>query len=283
MNLLDVINRNPDPEPWQEGDNIPWHEPGFSSRMLREHLSQEHDAASRRSAKIERQVSWIHEVLLAGRPTRVLDLGCGPGLYTSRLAELGHRCHGIDYSPASIEHACELARSRGLECTYDQNDVREADFGSGYALVMMLFGELNVFRREAAQATLRKAREALEAGGQLLLEPHTFAAVREIGAQPSSWYAAETGLFADTPHLCLQEHHWSEERSVATIRYYVLDAESLKVERFAQSLQAYRDDGYHELLREAGFINVRFRASLTGSDDETEPGLVVVSAARANR
>ena len=27
------------PEPWDEGDNIPWNEPGFSRRMLREHLT----------------------------------------------------------------------------------------------------------------------------------------------------------------------------------------------------------------------------------------------------
>lgn len=33
-----------------------------------------------------------------GNPTRILDLGCGPGLYTSRLARLGHCCVGIDFS-----------------------------------------------------------------------------------------------------------------------------------------------------------------------------------------
>lgn len=93
--LLDLVNRIPVPEPWQEGDNIPWNEPGFSKRMLDEHLSQEHDAASRRLSKIGEQVDWIHSELLGGHSTRVLDLCCGPGLYTSRLAALGHECVGI--------------------------------------------------------------------------------------------------------------------------------------------------------------------------------------------
>ena len=66
---------------------------------------EDSDAASRRFGKIDKHVRWIHAVLLAGRRTRVLDLACGPGLYTSRLARLGHECSGIDFAPAAIAHA----------------------------------------------------------------------------------------------------------------------------------------------------------------------------------
>src|SRR5512139_3854349 len=108
MNLLELTHLTT-PLPWQEGDNIPWNEAGFSERMLQEHLSQAHDAASRRFATIDRHVEWIHHEMLDGQTGHVLDLGCGPGLYTSRLAQLGHSCHGIDFSPASINYARETA------------------------------------------------------------------------------------------------------------------------------------------------------------------------------
>ena len=49
MNLMDVIDRESPPVPWAEGEKIPWSDPAFSQRMLQEHLSQEHDAASRRA------------------------------------------------------------------------------------------------------------------------------------------------------------------------------------------------------------------------------------------
>ena len=49
MNLLNLTHRTSPPEPWAEGDKLPWHDPDFSRRMLREHLSQAHDAASRRT------------------------------------------------------------------------------------------------------------------------------------------------------------------------------------------------------------------------------------------
>jgi hypothetical protein len=43
MDLMDIIRRQAVPEPWSEGEKIPWNELGFSRRMLLEHLSQDHD------------------------------------------------------------------------------------------------------------------------------------------------------------------------------------------------------------------------------------------------
>ena len=95
VDLRDVIGRRVPPEPWAEGENIPWDEPAFSARILAEHLSQEHDAASRRFDIVDEQVAWLHGELLSGCTTKVLDLCCGPGLYANRLARLGHEVTGI--------------------------------------------------------------------------------------------------------------------------------------------------------------------------------------------
>ena len=66
MNLSDVVRRQSVPEPWTEGEKIPWNDPEFSERMLREHLSQDHGAASRRFDTIEKHVDWIHRKVLSG-------------------------------------------------------------------------------------------------------------------------------------------------------------------------------------------------------------------------
>ena len=278
MKLLDLVSRSALPEPWSEGDNIPWHDPGFSQRMLQEHLSQDHDAASRRFEKIDQHVAWIDGRLLSGKPTRVLDLGCGPGLYTSRLARLGHRCLGIDYSPASIAYAVEQAKEESLACTYLRQDIRRAEYGTGFGLVMLIFGELNVFRPADARTILRKAHRALVSDGLLLLEPHTFAAVRRIGERPSSWYAARTGLFSAQPHLCLEEHFWDASHSAATTRFFIVDAATGEVTRHAQSFQAYTDAEYRTTLNEGGFDDLAFFPSLTGMEDESQADLMAIVA-----
>lgn len=276
MNLLDVVRRQRIPKPWAEGEKIPWDDPDFSKRMLNEHLSQEHDAASRRFEIIDRHVRWIHDRVLERKPARILDLGCGPGLYASRLARLGHRCVGIDFSPASIAYAKERAAEEDLECTYVQEDVRTADYGGDYDLVMLIFGEFNVFHPEEARNILQKAYRALVPGGSLLLEPHTFELVIEMGKRPSSWYSAEKGLFSDEPHLYLQENFWDEEEKVAIERYYVVDATTGVVRRHSASTQAYTDEEYRTMLVESGFDEVEFYASLSENEDSRAGGLMVV-------
>jgi SAM-dependent methyltransferase len=275
MNLHDIIQRSPVPQPWVEGDNIPWNDPGFSARMLNEHLSQDHDLASRRSEKIDQHTDWIHNELLRTQPGQILDLGCGPGLYISRLSEKGHICTGIDFSPASIEYARNKGRSG---CTYLQGDVRMTDFGQDYALVMFIFGELNVFKPEHARLILQKAYAALAEGGDLLLEVHTYAAVKNMGQEPPSWFSSEGGLFSARPHIVLMDSHWDQDCQAATQRYYVIDAETSTVDRFAASYQSYTNAEYELLLTECGFKDVRFYPALGRSDGAPDPTLMAINA-----
>jgi SAM-dependent methyltransferase len=278
MRLADLIARASPPEPWAEGDNIPWHDPAFSARMLAEHLSQEHDAASRRATTIDRQVAWLHETVLDGRPTMLLDLGCGPGLYAARLARLGHRCVGIDYSPAAIAHARAEADAQGLTCRYRQADIRDADYGTGFGLALLIFGEFNVFPRPVAARILAKLHAALADDGILVLEPHTFEAVRRIGEGVPVWYTRERGLFAATPHLVLAEHFWHAPAAAATTRYYIVDAAAGTVTRHAQSFQAYTEDDYRDLLASCGFAQITFHPALTGEPDPTQGDLCAIVA-----
>jgi SAM-dependent methyltransferase len=272
--LSDVVHRDMLPKPWEEGEKIPWNDPEFSRRMLKEHLSQNHDAASRRTATIKKHVDWLHGFVLDRWPSRVLDLGCGPGLYTARLSTLGHACHGIDFSPASIAYAVKHAPE---SCTYVLGDIRTTDYGSGYDLVMLIFGEFNVFRPEDARLILRKAYTALNPGGKLLLEVSTFDAVYEMGNQPATWYSAKNELFADAPHLCLMESFWDEKQAVATERYFIVEAASGEVTRYASSTQAYENDELVEMFIKAGFQTPAFYPSLTGKPAELSEMIVLVS------
>ena len=273
MNLLDFIQRQAVPEPWSEGEKIPWNDPDFSQRMLQEHLTQAHDAASRRFAIIDQQVAWIQQNVLTGGSACILDLGCGPGFYTARLAQLGHACMGIDFSPASIRYAREHAPA---QCSYLQEDIRTAEYGQGYDLVMSIFGEFNVFKPADARTILRKAWQALAENGRLLIEPHTFAAVHAIGMGSSAWYSSPHGLFSDRPHICLMENFWNEQECVATERYFIVDGKTGEVSRHASSMQAYTDEQYQSLLEECGFKNVTFHPALTGETHSAHPSLQVI-------
>jgi SAM-dependent methyltransferase len=277
LKLVDIVRRNPVPAPWEEGDNLPWDEPGFSRRMLAEHLSQAHDAASRRADRLDAHVRWIHSLLRRDR-ARILDLCCGPGLYTARLAALGHQCVGIDFAPAAIAYARRQARTDGLACRYVRADVRRTRCGTGFDLVTIIYGQFNVFRREDAAALLRQARAALAPRGLLLLEVHTRRCVERLGCRPAGWYSSPGGLFSPRAHLVLEEHFWDGSHRAATTRFHVLDAASGSVTRHALTTQAYAPAEYRALLRESGFAAVQRFPSLTGGADPGQQGLVVLVA-----
>lgn len=277
--ILDIIDRTPVPAPWSEGDNIPWDDPGFSERMLFEHLSQDHDRASRRSETIDRHVEWIFSGVLGSRPARVLDLACGPGFYTNLLARRGCECVGIDFSPASIRYAREIAAAEAhLSCSYHHADVRDGLFGRGFDLVMMVYGQFNVFPRSRGLEILKKAHAALQSGGRLLLEIQSREQIQRDGERAPSWYSARSELFSEAPHLVLQENFWHADEGVSTTRYSIIDAQTGTVSTYALSNEAYTEDELTRALRLAGFQEVERFPSLTGTATAGQQDLPVVVA-----
>jgi SAM-dependent methyltransferase len=262
--LLDIVSRAVPPVPWTEGENIPWDDPAFSERMLAEHLTDRHDLASRRSAVIDRQVAWIQRQV--PRDGTVLDLACGPGLYLNRLARRGRSGVGIDFSPASLRHARHVARSEELPVHYVQGDIRSTDFGGGFDLVLLLYGQLNVFWRSEAEDIVRRAATALVPGGRLIVEIQTHDAVRAGGDRDSTSVTHQSGLFSDRPHLLLSESHWDEEAATTTERFHVIDGASASVTSHAMSTVAYREGELTAMFERMGVPIVATSRSLSERD-----------------
>ncbi|MDR0881017.1 MAG: class I SAM-dependent methyltransferase [Candidatus Adiutrix sp.] len=257
MNLNDILSRPLPPAAPAEGEAIPWNDPDFSRRMLANHLSQDHDWASRRAEIVAHQVGWLNRQLAPA--SRILDLACGPGLYTQALAESGHRCRGVDFSPASIDYARNQAEAKGLEIDYALADIRSYAAPDTFDVVMLIFGEFNVFTAAEAQLILANCARQLRPGGLFILEGHTFEAVRQTGEAAASWWTcgADEGIFSARPHLCLQENFWDEAASLAITRYYCLEAAGGQTRRYASAMTGYTLSRYERLLAGAGFHSPR--------------------------
>ncbi|HFD1364592.1 TPA: methyltransferase domain-containing protein [Salmonella enterica] len=248
---------------------IPWDEPAFSQRMLENHLSQDHDWASRRLTVIEQQVTWITRQLPAG--ARILDLGCGPGFYTRLLAERGFHCTGVDFSPASIKWARQRAQAADLNIDYIQQDIRTYHPTEPFDFIMMTFGELNVFSATDAQSLISHCAQWLKPGGKLLVEVHTFDEVKRQGMAQASWQRCPHGLFLAEPHLLLTENAWDEEAQTSSTQFWAI-AENGGTTRFGSQMKAWRDDECISLLGDAGFTVLQRPDSHTWPVGETFAG-----------
>ncbi len=235
-------------------------EPAFSQRMLENHLSQDHDWASRRLTVIEQQVTWITRQLPAG--ARILDLGCGPGFYTRLLAERGFHCTGVDFSPASITWARQQAQAANLNIDYIQQDIRTYHPTEPFDFIMMTFGELNVFSAADAQSLISHCAQWLKPDGKLLVEVHTFDEVKRrawrsrlaaLSARPVSCRASSA-----VNGKCLDE-----EAQTSSTQFWAI-AENGCTTRFGSQMKARRDDEYISLLGDAGFTVLQRPDSHTG-------------------
>lgn len=240
----------------QQAVGIPWNDPNFSERLLLMHLSQDHDWASRRLAIIEKQIDWIAQQLPGGS-ARILDLCCGPGFYTHRLAILGHKCSGIDFSPASIAYARQAAKQNQLDINYILADLRGYEIEGKYDLIMMTFGEFNIFGKQDIQKIFASAFGALSDGGILIVEVYTFEEVRRIGHYPEQRHSVPHGIFSETPYFCQQSQLWDETNAVANTDYRIVDLHDMKLRLYRMSLQAYTEAQYGDFLESLGLFDIQ--------------------------
>ena len=111
-----------------------------------------------------------------------------------------------------------------------------------------------------------------------MLEPQRPDSVQRWGAEPPHWYATDSGLFSDRPHICLEERFWDQAEQIATDRYYIIDAATSAVTEYVNTRRLYSQSEIAELLRGAGFEDLAFHASLTGDEDGEDEDVMVVCA-----
>lgn len=269
MNIIDIINRKTPAQSVNSDNALPWQRKDFSERMLKEHLMQEHDMASRNIELIKKQVDWIHTVILKEQSSKILDLCCGPGLYTNMLAKNGHRCKGIDFSPFAIEYAHITKIELMLDCEYVLSDIRHIDYGKDFDLGMLLFGELNTKTKEEASGILKNMNAALKEGGLALLELFSYDTIEELGAFQPSWSSENESSFSAKPHIILKDYEWVHNDSYSVCRYYIIHSENQRVELYTERIQAYTYGEYEELMAKNGFSIVSKLPALANEKDST--------------
>jgi SAM-dependent methyltransferase len=153
-----------------------WTDPHISRRMLEFHLNETVDISSRNARFIDRSVEWICNHFSVGRHTRIADFGCGPGLYTTRLA--GHQAHvlGIDFSARSIDHARQVAAEKGLAIDYVNQNYLEFETGARFDLILMIMCDYCALSPAQRRRLLTSFHALLEPGGCVLLDVYSLRA-----------------------------------------------------------------------------------------------------------
>ncbi len=202
---LERINSRPKPFEFYTAAEL-WTDEHTSEQMLSYHLKEDVDLSSRNKKFIESSVEWIVTRFNVGAGTKIADFGCGPGLYSTRLAQRGAEVTGIDFSKRSIEYAGETAAKQGLSIRYFNQDYLEFETEERYNLIQMIMCDFCALSPAQRKKMLDKFKTLLAPGGSILMDVYSMPsfALREEAATYEKnqlfgfWSAADYYGFLNT-------------------------------------------------------------------------------------
>ncbi len=152
------------PAPYEKTQQRFWTDPHISQGMLDAHLDPNTDAASRKPESIARSVEWICTLL--PHQAKLLDIGCGPGLYTKRLCERGLCVTGLDFSERSIAYA----KAHDPKSVYVTQDYLELEYENEFDMITMIWCDYGALNPQDRQNLLVRIHRALKPGGLFLFD-----------------------------------------------------------------------------------------------------------------
>lgn len=268
--------------PFKDAGDLPWDDPLISQRLLTVHLDTSQDLASRPPQRIGEECAFIERMLhlYADKVTTLCDMTCGPGLYATELARAGYRVTGVDFSPASIDHARRTAEKTDLPVQYIFSDIRTVELpAESFDANIFIYGQPNAFIRADLRLILRRARAWTRRGGLLLLEMMPADAFRQEVYH--RWEMKETSIFADAPHLWMEEKIWYEPEKTHAHIITTVDQTNGLLTKYSVCHTGYEIEEIQQLLAQSGWRVQRLYGDLTGEtfDAQTSEWQVIVAVA----
>ena len=256
-----------------QGEALFWNDPYISQQMLKAHLDPNTDAASRKPETIERSVAWMVDQLKLKDGSRFLDLGCGPGLYTIRLARRGFDVTGIDFSPGSLEYARLQAQQEKLSINYILQNYLTLDYDQVFDAACLIYFDLGVFSKTNREQLLPRIARALKPGGCFVFDVVTEYS-RSEAQMGVSWEVCPSGGFwRPGAHMVLsQVFHYPADMAYLD-RYLVID-DSGGLTIYNVWEHYFTVEMLQAELKKAGFSDVALWSDLTGTPYSERAGSI---------
>ena len=103
-------------------------------------------------------------------------------------------------------------------------------------------------------------------------------AVRRLGRMGPTWWAQDDALFAAEPHVVLREQAWDDEAMTASSRFFVIDAATSEVTRYAETIHAFRDDQLLKMLSDCGLAGAEIDWTFPAAESDTKNEMMAVVA-----
>ncbi len=270
ITLYEALRR---PDPYEPSPSI-WTDEHIATEMLKAHLNAANDAASYAPGRRERICAFLWDALRLSSGKRLLDLGCGPGLYAEWFAQRGAETVGLDFSQNTIEYAREQARLAGLPIEYHIQDYRDPLLAGDFDAAIMVSEDYGVLGPADRKRLLQNIHRVLKPGGLFALDV-TNASIWESLHGQGTWSREERGFWRPHPHAVLHKRHLYPEEHAYCDAYAVCDTEII-VYYTHQTLFTQERIGAE--IAESGFTIAGMYGNLEGKCTEADDRQIGVIA-----
>ncbi len=216
--LLTLLHK---PDIWQRSTQPFWDDGHISKGMLEAHLNPNINAASRKHDFIDKSVAWLSSIVPEG--SKILDLGCGPGLYTKRLANLGYDVTGIDYSKRSIAYA----QSQDSKTKYIYASYLDIDYFEEFDLIILIYCDYGALIPSEQEHLLKKIYKALKPNGRFIFDVFSSACYLKRTESKTWSFHKDGGYWSPRQYACLNAEYKYENNRAIVSQHVVVDNKTI--------------------------------------------------------
>lgn len=210
------------PRLWERSREAFWDDEHISSEMLKAHLDYDSDGASRKYEFIQKSLEWIYKIIPDN--SEVLDLGCGPGLYTKALSSHGYRVTGIDISHRSIAYAKEHDSDTLYLCT----DYLNLEYENKFDFITIIYCDYGALTAPERKLFLKNVYRALKPQGKILFDVFTEVYYARIKENQIIKSYLDGGFWAKKSYTLVSQTFKYNEVSAIVDRYQIIMNEKIK-------------------------------------------------------
>jgi SAM-dependent methyltransferase len=210
--------------------------------------------------------------LLPPPRARVLDVACGQGRHSIRLAKAGYDVVGLDSSSLFIEQARRAALDAGVEVEFREGDMRELSFDREFDVVVNVFTSWGMNDDATNQRALDRMASALDDEGLLVLEINNRDWVLQ-NYRTRDWQSSADGTVAWI------ERTFDAVRGVNSVTHYGRTSDGEAAHR-THHVRFYTAPELDAMLRAAGVVPTAWFDGFSLGDFTVQSRRMLVTARR---
>jgi len=244
--------------------DVLWTDKHISNSMLDAHLDERYDAASRTIQKRTEIINWINSNI---KPqSKIIDLGCGPGLYAHELGKSGHNVLGIDFNKTSIDYAIKSKSIKGVVeykyCNYIQDSIE-----GKYNAAMMIYCDFGALIPDEQKLLLNRLDNILENDGVFIFDVFGKEEMKKQ-KEKRNWYISQGNDFwSKEPYLYMEETKNFEKENTSGRRHYLVNQVNHEIKEYISWDQYYDEGSIKKLMLENGFETKEIKKNLLNNED----------------